>query len=229
MKKIICSITLLFVFIAITYSQTEYETKAKEFVIQKMKEQSGGVLQLDSFAKTDGYDKEERGVKGYIMEFEGEMSATQSFWKNGNAFEGYWTSFQVWKTKPQADFNSAPQYYDASSRFKIIGYFGFQKTEKSLRIVNFKVKSVIKISNATATNNTVSQPDNQSAATTVSTGVGGQKMTQAQIDSQRFAEMEAKDNSNGNTKVPEQNNNTQKEKLKKNTGLILQKLLKPKK
>ncbi len=206
MKKFTWVIALFFSFTMVSYAQTtEYESKTRDFLAQKMSQQAGDIFVLDSLVKTDGYEKEEKGMKVYVMEYDLYITALHAFWKSGNAFEGYWQSFQASRNKPANNPNSAPQFYQQNSRLKLSGNATFQKTERNVRMIDLDMSKVTKLSTAS------------SSTTTPSTSNG---MTQMQIDSARYAQGDNHDSTN---------TGTQKKPAKSTASKLLQNLLAPKK
>ena len=160
---------------------------------------------MDSLVKTDGYEKEEKGMKVYVMEYDVYITSTHSFWKSGNAFEGYWQSFQASKNRPANAANSSPQFYQQNSRLKLSGHSTFQKTERNIRMIDLDMSKVTKLGNASSS----------TATPTTSNG-----MTQMQIDSARYAQADTHDSTN---------TGSQKKPSKSTTSKLFQNLLTPKK
>ena len=60
MKTVIWATFLLFATTVVSCGQTtDYESKTRDFLSQKMKQQAGDIFVIDSLVKTDGYEKEE--------------------------------------------------------------------------------------------------------------------------------------------------------------------------
>ena len=204
MKTVIWATFLLFATTVVSCGQTtDYESKTRDFLSQKMKQQAGDIFVIDSLVKTDGYEKEEKGMKVYVMEYDLYITAVHSFWKSGNAFEGYWQSFQASRNKPANTANSSPQFYQQNSRLKLSGHSTFQKTERNVRMIDLDMSKVTKL-------------DIASSSTTTPSTSGG--MTQMQIDSARYAQ--------GNTN---DSTGTQKKQGKSTASKLFQNLLAPKK
>ena len=77
MKNLACIAILLFACTVVSCGQTtDYETKTKDFLAQKMQQQAGDIFVMDSLVKTDGYEKEEKGMKVYVMEYDVYITST---------------------------------------------------------------------------------------------------------------------------------------------------------
>jgi len=62
-----------------TNAVDDKEKGAKEGVEQYITLKSEGAIKLDNFKKTNGYEKEERGIKLYVIEWEAQVSVVEEF------------------------------------------------------------------------------------------------------------------------------------------------------
>ena len=76
------------------------ESKAREFMNQRVTSESQGILSLGRFTKTNGYDQEVQGTKMYVLEWQAEVTTRDDIWTAGNAIVGYWQTFAVMTQQP---------------------------------------------------------------------------------------------------------------------------------
>jgi len=76
------------------------ESIAKEHLGNKINQESGGTLELESFKKVNGIERDFFGTKIYELEWEAVVLVKQEIWKSGDAIEGHWKDFHVLNQKP---------------------------------------------------------------------------------------------------------------------------------
>ncbi|MBS1624706.1 MAG: hypothetical protein JST83_11840 [Bacteroidetes bacterium] len=73
---------------------------AKQYLKDRIAEQSHGAISLVSFEKTDGKDQTLLGMTWYEMTFTFQVRIDQQCWKVGNGIEGYFSNFVTYAEKP---------------------------------------------------------------------------------------------------------------------------------
>lgn len=99
-------------------------------------------LKLTDFKKTNGMDKQVRGVQCYSLEWEIILIAEQDIWKEGDSFVGWWYDFRVMKQEPRGFERiaaRAPKFYPAGQRISLTGSTLLEQTENGWRVKEHKV------------------------------------------------------------------------------------------
>jgi len=121
------------------------ESKAREFLQQRVSTESRGAINLDSFSKTNGYEQELMGTKMYVLEWRAEVSIRQDVWKGGNNLIGYWGSFGVMTEEPSSMDSlmmaSAPRRFAKGTVVTFTGQCALRKTDNGWRVEDLKVKT----------------------------------------------------------------------------------------
>ena len=119
------------------------ESKANEYLQQKINSESKGALKLDNFQKTNGYDQDIMGMKIYVLEWTADVSTIQECWKYGNLVEGYWGNFSVWTQSPSGWEAQASlhKHFGEGANIRLTGDSKLQKTEQGWRVEAISVKT----------------------------------------------------------------------------------------
>ena len=118
------------------------EAKARASFIERVTSESKGLLSVEHFAKTNGYDRETDGTKIYVLEWEGRLSAQRQVWKAGNAVAGHWQTFAVFTQEPgtldRLALGGTTRFY-AGAKIRLTGQCRFRKTDNGWRVEQFTV------------------------------------------------------------------------------------------
>lgn len=142
------------------------ESKVRASLEQKVSSQSNGIIKLDDFRKTNGYDQNMMGMQVYVLEWQADISTQQEVWKAGNAFEGYWQRFEVMTSKPggwDAFLAGEPKHYGVGANIRLTGTSKLQKTEEGWRVEELTVKTSQTLSQGSVTSNSTNPKPNISS------------------------------------------------------------------
>lgn len=141
----------LVVFLFLGCSNKPNENTVKDFLVEKVTNESGGNLNLENFTKTNGMEKEIFGQKVYELEFNFSLVAVNTFWKKENGLTGRleaWNKFDVLTSKPSNMGGWAiafgggvtAQQYNKGANVSFTNCKAFlEKTENGWRVKNIKL------------------------------------------------------------------------------------------
>ncbi|MDP9177342.1 MAG: TPM domain-containing protein [Gemmatimonadota bacterium] len=88
------------------------------------------------------------GMKLYTLEWQARLTIQHDQWKNGGAFEGYWSSFSVMQEPPSAEDMiwarlgpTIPKEFVKGATIVLTGESRLQKTENGWRVLSSSVKT----------------------------------------------------------------------------------------
>ena len=113
------------------------ESLAREQLGQEVVSQSGSVLSVAAFAKTNGYEQNREGMRLYKLEWEARLEVQSRAWKAG------WSDFRVTSTAPNA-FESAvlgvtPTQLKRGATVVLRGESTLQRAEQGWRVLGDRV------------------------------------------------------------------------------------------
>lgn len=115
------------------------EAKAKDYLQQKISDQSGNALKMESFTKTNGTEQEVMGVKMYVLEWAAQVSVLNDVWKAKNGIIGDWHDFKTTQKAEGSVFGDL--HLNAGASIHFIGKSKFKKTEKGWMVYAADVSS----------------------------------------------------------------------------------------
>jgi hypothetical protein len=123
-------------------SDTPSSAAARSKLENQIQQQSGGLIKLISFQKTDGVMHEIMGMKAYEMSYAGEVEFLDDcLWSGGNNLSGWDGSFSA-QRGPAAPSGGLRDFFNLSQgrkaakkgeHFRFTGHMDFQKTERGWR------------------------------------------------------------------------------------------------
>jgi len=145
MKKHFLFITALMSLIVLSSCGDDRATKAKDYLQQKIADESGNAFKLESFTKTNGVEHELMGMKIYTLEWDAQVSVQKEVWKSRMEtsinFLTYdtWGDFKVMTKVPKEFVNKAHLIAGTTIRFK--GDCEFQKTDNGWLVEGWQITS----------------------------------------------------------------------------------------
>ena len=145
-RNVYTALLLSMVFICSCGVTDDRESKAHDFLQQKITEESKGFIKLNSFKKTNGYDQNILGEETYVLEWLAEVSIEQKFWKEKNwNNDTNWKDFVVYP-KSKLDMLDMTQNSFDPGTVEVTGESDFRKTENGWRNESYSIKSTKVIS-----------------------------------------------------------------------------------
>ena len=105
-------------------SSTPSESDAKKILESKIAKESGGLIKLVSFTKTNAILSEVQGVKVYTLEYEATIEFLEGRW---------WLFTQGFRVSRRESATFASARFRAGERRSITGEMEFKKTERGWR------------------------------------------------------------------------------------------------
>jgi hypothetical protein len=138
------------------------ESNVHEYLKQKVISESQGALKLENFKKTNGYEQNILEIKGYIIEWQADISTQQEIWKSGNFLAGYWSNFGV-RTKQPGSMDemmmaSSSKHFNKGAKIRLTGDSYLQKTEQGWRVEELSVKTSQTLGEGSLTNTQNEEP-----------------------------------------------------------------------
>ena len=116
------------------------ESTARDYLTQRVIDESKGAMALDSFEKNNGYDQRAQGLQLYVLEWQGQVSAQREFWKGGDVFVGYWQDFAA-LPGPSGFMTARWKRFKKGATIRLTGEATLLKTERGWRVQQLAVKT----------------------------------------------------------------------------------------
>lgn len=124
--------------------KNEAVKKLEVYIKNKIK---GPVISFTGFKKTNGKLQDNFAGKAYIIYCNVDILFNSDGWKVGNDFEGYWSNFYVYPSRP--DLSNSIDYYSSGTKFYAKGTFltfgceaTMSETDNGYEIESFSIKTV---------------------------------------------------------------------------------------
>jgi len=121
------------------------EAKAKEYLQQKISDQSGNALKLENFTKTNGVEQDVMGMKMYVLEWTIQTSVQNNVWKAGNPMPGmgFWSDFKTLTKRPENEYllGKDGPHLAVGTNIRFTGNCKLQKTEQGWRAESYYINS----------------------------------------------------------------------------------------
>lgn len=118
---------------------------AKKAFEEKVLSESGGMITVTSFSKSNGHlQTGYSGYSVYVLEWSANLYIQKDVWKRGNGFEGYWQTFFVFTEKKNSDAFANEYKLFTSGPVSMSGECRMTLTDNGWRAGGFTVKRTTK-------------------------------------------------------------------------------------